>query len=133
MTENEIAQIVYVSYDKILKILGVGLLEKAYSAALAYELRKCGFKVDVEVEQPVMYESVQIAPAYRMDLLIEDKVVVELKSVENLLPVHKAQLLTYLRLSNKRLGLLINFGNSYRIDGFKRIINCATPEDLNKE
>ncbi len=123
MTENEIAaQIVDAAY-KIHVKLGPGLLESVYLAVLAYELRKRGLVVDTERELPVLYEAVRIEVGFRIDLIVEEKVIVELKSVEKLAPVHGKQLLTYLRLADKRLGLLINFGEARIKDGIQRIVN----------
>jgi len=123
VTENEIAkQIVDAAYH-IHKRLGPGLLESVYLAVLAYELRKRGLRVDVERPIPITYESVSIDVAFRADLIVEDKVIVELKSVEQIAPVHKKQLLTYLRLADKRLGLLINFGAPVIKEGITRIVN----------
>ena len=102
--------------------LGPGLLESAYRACLCHELSKRGLRSDVEVVLPLKYDGVTIDVGYRLDLLVEDAVIVELKTVRKLLPVHQAQLLSYLRLSNRRLGLLINF-NVYRLlDGVKRMV-----------
>ncbi len=123
MTENEIsAQIVDAAY-KIHVILGPGLLESVYLAVLAYELRKRGLEVDVERDLPVIYETVRIPVGFRLDLIVEEKVIVELKSVEKLAPVHQKQLLTYLRLADKRLGLLINFSEARIKDGIQRLVN----------
>lgn len=123
MTENEIAaQIVDAAYKIRLK-LGPGLLESVYLAVLAYELRKRGFVVATERELPVVYEDVRIDVGYRIDMIVEEKVIVELKSVEKLAPVHGKQLLTYLRLADKRLGLLINFGEARIKDGIQRVVN----------
>jgi len=123
MTENEIAaQIVDAAY-KIHLILGPGLLESVYLAVLAYELRKRGLAVDTEWDLPVVYEKVRIPVGFRIDMIVEAKVIVELKSVEKLAPVHQKQLLTYLRLADKRLGLLINFGEVRIKDGIQRVVN----------
>jgi len=123
MTENEIArQIVDAAYH-IHKRLGPGLLESVYLVILAYELRRRGLRVDIERPIPVIYESISIDVAFRADLIVEDKVIVELKSVEQIAPVHKKQLLTYLRLADKRLGLLINFGAPVIKEGITRIVN----------
>jgi GxxExxY protein len=123
VTENEIAkQIVDAAYH-IHKRLGPGLLESVYLAVLAYELRKRGLRVDVERPIPITYESVSIDVAFRADLIVEDRVIVELKSVEQVASVHKKQLLTYLRLADKRLGLLINFGAPVIKEGVTRIVN----------
>ena len=123
MTENEIAhQIVDAAY-RIHSTLGPGLLESAYQAILIYELKKRGLRIESEKPIPVIYEGVLLDIGFRADLIVEDKVIVELKSVEKLAPVHKKQLLTYLRLSDKRLGLLINFGELLIKDGITRIVN----------
>ena len=123
MDENEIAKEVVDASYKIHTILGPGLLESVYEAALAYELEKRGLVVRRQQALPVIYESVCLEEGFRADLVIEDKVIIELKSVESLAPVHKKQLLTYLRISEKKLGLLINFGSALIKDGIKRIIN----------
>ena len=103
--------------------LGPGLLESAYQAALVYELRSRGLRVETEVELPVRYRDVRLEVGYRLDLLVESEVIVEIKSVDSLAPIHQAQLLSYLRLSGKRLGLLINFNVAHLRDGIKRLAN----------
>ncbi|MBE7557633.1 GxxExxY protein [bacterium] len=103
--------------------LGPGLLESVYLAVLAHELRKRGFRVQTEVAIPVRYESVVMEQGFRADMIVEDSVIVELKSVEELARVHPKQLLTYLRLSDKKVGLLINFGSSLLKDGIIRMVN----------
>jgi GxxExxY protein len=123
MTENEIAkQIVDAAY-KIHKRVGPGLLESAYEAMLDYELRKRGLRVECQKPIPLLYEEVALEVGYRADLVVEDKVLIELKSVEKTAPVHYKQLLTYLKLADKRLGLLINFGEVLIKDGITRIVN----------
>jgi len=123
MTENEIAaEIVDASY-RIHTNLGPGLLESVYEAVLAFELEKRGLNVVRQQALPVIYESMKLEEGFRADLVVEDKVIVELKSVEILAPVHKKQLLTYLKISGKKLGLLINFGSALIKDGMERIIN----------
>ena len=123
MTENEIAkQIVDAAY-KIHTKFGPGLLESAYHAILAYELRKRGLRVESKKPIPLVYEEVMLDVGYEADLVVEDVVVVELKAVEQLAQVHKRQLLTYLKLTDKRLGLLINFGESLIKDGIHRVAN----------
>ncbi len=123
MTENEIAtQIVDAAY-KIHKKLGPGLLESVYEAVLAYELEKRGLRVVRQQPIPVIYENVQLEVGFRADLIVESKVIVEIKSVETIAPVHKKQLLTHLRLSDLRLGLLINFGAPLIKDGISRVAN----------
>ena len=123
MNENEIAkQIVDAAY-KIHKALGPGLLESVYETLLAHVLEKRGFNVRRQVPVPIVYEGISFNEGFRADLIVEDKVIVELKSVENVAPVHKKQLLTYLRLADKRLGLLINFGSSLLREGITRVVN----------
>ena len=102
--------------------LGAGLLESAYQKCLEIELAKRGIDYVAQHLQPIYYEGVTIDDAYRIDLMVDDQLVVELKAVEQLLPIHSAQLLTYLRLSGKRLGLLINFNTPLIKDGIKRIV-----------
>jgi len=122
MTENEISrEIVDASY-KIHTSLGPGLLESVYEAVLVYELEKRNLKVERQKVLPLVYESVILDEGFRADIIVEDKVIVELKSVETLLPVHKKQLLTYLKISRKKLGLLINFGSGLIKDGIERVI-----------
>lgn len=133
MTENGIAQIVHEKCLKIQQTLGVGLLEKAYQQVLVYELRKEGLKVETEVELPINYEQLTINNAYRVDLLVEDKVIIEIKAIDKLLPIHRSQVLTYLRMSGKKLGLLMNFGDSNYSENYKRILNCASPDELERE
>jgi len=108
---------------KVHTALGPGLLESAYEACLLFELHKRGLKALRQVELPVVYEGVKIDVGYRIDLLVEDSVIVELKAVAELLPVHQAQLLSYLKLSGKRVGLLINFNVLHLKDGIKRMVN----------
>ena len=103
--------------------LGPGLLESAYEACLAYELQRRGFRVLRQLALPVEYEGLRIDAGYRIDLLVEDVVVVELKAVEALHPIHRAQLLSYLRLSRKRVGLLLNFNVRRLRDGIERFVN----------
>ena len=123
MTENEIAtQIVDAAY-KIHTTLGPGLLESVYEAVMAEELTKRGLRAVRQQAIPVVYENVHLEVGFRADLIVEGKVIVEMKSVENLAPVHKKQLLTYLRLADKRLGLLINFDTELIKDGIARVVN----------
>lgn len=108
---------------KVHTALGPGLLESAYEACLAYELRKRGLQVSTQVELPIIYDEVRIEIGYRLDLLVEDVVIVELKSVEQVLPIHKAQILSYLKLSSKKVGLLLNFNVEHMKDGITRFVN----------
>ena len=107
---------------KVHTALGPGLLESAYEAPLAYELRKSGLAVATQVAVPVMYEEIKLETAFRIDLLIENCVVVELKAVETMSPIYEAQLMTYLRLSNNRLGFLMNFNVRRLKYGIQRIV-----------
>ena len=123
MTENEISKIVFESALKVHKVLGPGLLESAYEECLFYELKKSNLKVEKQKALPLIYEEVKLDVGYRIDMIIEDKFIVEVKSVETLTDVHLAQLLTYLRLSDCRLGLLINFNVKLLKEGVRRVIN----------
>lgn len=123
MTEDAAASIVVDACYKIHTELGPGLLESAYEAVLAYELENRGLKVHRQFPVPVTYGKLHLEEGYRADLLIENVLIVELKSVEKIQPVHKKQLLTYLRLSGKKLGLLINFSELLIKNGISRVIN----------
>ena len=123
MTENAIAKEIVDAAFRIHTTLGPGLLESVYDTVLAYELGHRSLRVVRQQPIPVVYEDVRIDTGFRADLIVEDKVIVEVKSVENLAPVHKKQLLTYLRLADKRLGLLINFQVPLIKDGITRIVN----------
>lgn len=103
--------------------LGPGLLESAYEACLVFELRERGLKIEQQKPLPVIYRDVKLDCGYRLDLVVEDSVIVEIKAIEQLLPVHDAQLLSYLRLSNKNVGLLINFHVRLLKNGIKRIVH----------
>lgn len=105
------------------RALGPGLLESAYEACLAFELRDAGLLVDAQKPLPVMYRGVKLDCGYRLDLVVENKVILELKAVEKLLPIHEAQLLSYLKLSGLQLGLLINFNSVLLKNGIKRLVN----------
>ena len=108
---------------KVHRALGPGLLESAYQKCLAYELHKRGLRVECEVLQPVIYEDVRIDAGYRIDMLVEDCVIIENKTVEKLLPIHQAQLLTYLKLRDCRLGFLLNWNVPLMKQGIKRMVN----------
>lgn len=123
MKENEITEKIIKAAMKVHTILGPGLLESAYRECLFYELQKAGLKVDKEKELPVIYDGVKLDCGYRLDLFVEDKVIVELKSIESFKDIHLAQTLTYLKLSNKRLGLMINFNVEKLKYGIKRVVN----------
>ena len=108
---------------EFITVLGPGLLDGAYEVCFAHELRKRGLRVETQLPLPVSYDGVRVDLGYRLDLLVENEVVVELKAIETVLPVHKAQLLSYLRLGGKRLGLLINFHVDRLKDGITRLVN----------
>ncbi len=109
MNENEISYEIRGSIFDVYNNLGPGLLESAYEAALAHELHKRGLSYKTQVGLPMMYDTLQLGVGYRIDLLVEKKVIIEIKSVENLLDVHHKQVITYLKLSGLKLGLLVNF------------------------
>ena len=123
MTENEISSIIIGCAIDVHKQLGPGLLESAYQECLLYELRQSGLEVVKEKPMPVVYNEIKLNHGYRIDLFVEDKVVVEIKTVEAFTDVHSAQVLTYLRLGNYKLGLLLNFHVTMLKHGIKRIIN----------
>jgi GxxExxY protein len=123
MTENEIAKRVVQAAYTVHTRLGPGLLESVYEAVLAHEFQKDGLRVARQVPVPVFYETLRFEEGLRVDILVEDSLILELKSVEAVAPVHKKQLLTYLRLAGKRLGLLINFGAPLIRDGISRVVN----------
>mgnify|MGYP001548297422 CR=1 FL=1 len=123
MTENEIAKQVMDAAFIIHRALGPGLLESVYEVILAKKLSEMGVAVERQVPVPIQFENIKFDEGFRADLIVEKKVIVELKSVERLQPVHSKQLLTYLRLTDLRLGLLINFGENLLKHGFKRVVN----------
>ena len=120
---NNITETVIGAAIQVHRTLGPGMLESAYEACLVHELRKRGLAVEQQVPVPIVYEAVKLECGYRMDLLVERAVVVEIKSVEALAPVHSAQTLSYLRFSGGKLALLINFNVAVLKDGIKRFIN----------
>jgi len=123
MTENGIAKIIVDAAFHVHKSLGPGLLESVYEVILAHELKKRGLMVKRQVPVPIIFDEIKFDEAFRADLIVEEKVIVELKSVEKVSRVHKKQLLTYLRLADKRLGLLINFGTELIRDGISKVVN----------
>ena len=123
MTENEVSRVFVDAALRVHRSLGPGLLESAYQAALCHELRKRGLRVAAEVPVPVVYDGLAPDTGFRADLIVEDLVIVELKSVENVQPVHAKQLRTYLRLAGKHLGLLINFNVDLLKGGITRVAN----------
>ena len=128
LTENQLSKLILDAAFKVHTTTGPGLLESVYEATLAYELRKAGLQVERQVPIPIRYEELTFDEGFRADLLVEGKVIVELKSVERLVPDHAKQLLTQLRLSDRRLGLLINFGEVRIKDGIQRIANGMPDE-----
>jgi GxxExxY protein len=120
---QEISHVVITAAMRVHSELGPGLLESTYTACLQYELRKAGLKSDAQVGLPVVYDGVKLDIGYRIDLLVEDLVIVELKSVDAIAPVHQAQIISYLKLSGRSLGLLINFNVVHLKDGIKRFVN----------
>jgi len=123
MHENDIAEVVIDACFVVHNTLGPGLLESVYETALAHELQQRGLKIVRQQPVPVTYGGIILEDAFRADLVVEDKIIIELKSVEQVAPVHKKQLLTYLRLSGKKLGFLVNFGTNLIKDGITRIAN----------
>ncbi len=122
MSENEISHTIIGCAIEVHKQLGPGLLESAYQECLYYELVNKGLKVEKEKALPIVYKEVKLDHGYRIDLLVENKVVIELKAVEDFIEVHTAQVLTYLKLGQYKLGLLLNFHVSTLKEGIKRII-----------
>jgi GxxExxY protein len=120
---NQTSGAIIESAIKVHSSIGPGLLESVYCTCLAYELRNRGLTVETEKALPIYYEGLRLDGGYRIDILVEDSVIVEVKSVERVLPVHYAQLLSYLRLLNKHLGLLINFNAPRVVQGIKRVVN----------
>lgn len=123
MTENDISYKIIGVAIQLHKNIGPGLLESVYETALAYDYREIGLFVNQQVAMPFIYKEIHQEIGFRIDLLVENKVLVELKSVENLAPVHYAQTLTYLKLTKLKLGLLINFNNVVLKNGIHRIVN----------
>lgn len=123
MTENDISYKIIGAAIEIHKSIGAGLLESAYENALAYDLKELGFNVQQQVPMPFIYKEVKQEVGYRIDLLVNSKVIIEVKAVEAVAPVHFAQLLTYLKLSGIKLGLLINFNSKTLKDNIHRVVN----------
>jgi GxxExxY protein len=122
-SENVISRFILDAAFRVHTALGPGLLESAYEACLAHELREAGLKVRAQVPLPLIYKSVKLDVGYRLDLLVDELVVVEIKAVDALIPIHQAQLLSHLKLSGKKLGLLINFHVLHLKQGIKRVAN----------
>lgn len=123
MTENELSKIVFNCALKVHQALGPGLLESAYEECLFYELKKSGLEIQKQQALPLFYEEVKLDVGYRLDIIVEDKLILEIKSVDALNDIHFAQLLTYLKLTNCKLGLLINFNVLLIKNGVKRVVN----------
>ena len=128
MTEDEIGRLVVDVAVRLHQEMGPGLLETVYEVILAYELRRRGLRVERQVPLPVTYEGLRFDEGFRVDLIVEDKVILELKCVEKANNAHKKQLLTYLRLADKRLGYLLNFGEAIMKHGITRIVNRLDEE-----
>ena len=128
MHENEISKIIVDITFLIYKKLGPGLLESVYQAVFVYELRSRGLDVQTEVGIPVIWNDMKLDHGFRADIIVNNKVIIELKSVEKLLPVHPKQLRTYLKLTGMRLGMLINFNEDKLTDGIKRVVNSLTDD-----
>ena len=122
MERNEISGAIIDAAMKVHSALGPGLLESAYAACLRHELIKRGLRVKSEVPVPVVYDGIKLEAGYKLDLLVEDTVVVELKAIEALAPIHQAQIISYLKLAGKPIGLLINFHSLHLKDGIKRFV-----------
>ncbi|WP_348812900.1 GxxExxY protein [Flavobacterium maritimum] len=123
MTENELSRVVFDCALKVHQALGPGLLESAYEECLFYELKKTGVEIKKQKPLPLIYEEVKLDVGYRLDLIIENKLILEIKSVDVLNDIHFAQLLTYLKLTNCKLGLLMNFNVVLIKNGIKRVVN----------
>nr|WP_315151761.1 GxxExxY protein [uncultured Flavobacterium sp.] len=123
MTENELSRVVFNCDLKVHQSLGPGLLESAYEECLFYELKKTGLEIQKQKPLPLIYEEVKLDVGYRLDILVENKLILEIKSVDALNDIHFAQLLTYLKLTNCKLGLLINFNVVLIKNGIKRVVN----------
>ena len=123
MTENDISYAIRGAAFKVHTTLGPGLLESVYETALAYELAKDGFNVKTQIGVPMMYADVKMDVGFRLDIIVNDLVIIEVKSVESLMDVHHKQLLSYLKLTNKKLGLLVNFNTDNIASGIVRIAN----------
>ena len=123
ISTQDISHAVITAAMRVHSELGPGLLESTYTACLQHELKKAGLKSDAQVGLPVVYDGVKLDLGYRIDLLVEDLVIVELKSVDTIAPVHQAQIISYLKLSGRSLGLLINFNVAHLKDGIKRFVN----------
>ena len=127
LEDNPVTEKILGAAIEVHRHIGPGLLESAYEECLCLELSNCGLRFQRQVHLPVQYKGVRLDCAYKMDLVVEDSVIIEIKAVDALLPIHKAQLLTYLRASGKRTGLLINFNVVMLKDGIRRVLNGYPP------
>jgi len=123
MDENEISSLIIGCAIDVHRFLGPGLLESSYEACLAYEIEQQGLNVQRQLPLPLVYKDIKLNVGYRIDLMVEEKIIVEIKAVEALAPIHTAQILTYLKLKNLKLGLLINFNSVLLKNGVKRVLN----------
>lgn len=123
MTEDELSNIIIGLAIKVHKSVGPGLLESVYEECLYYELKKNGLSVKKQVPIPMYYEGIKIDCSFRADIIVDEKIIIEIKAVKKLEDIHLAQLLTYLRITNKKLGLLFNFNEKILMNGFKRVVN----------
>ncbi|MEH2404258.1 GxxExxY protein [Nostoc sp.] len=123
MRENELSGVIIGCAMRVHTALGPGLLESAYEVCLDYELKEAGLNVGKQIPLPLIYQNVQLECVYRLDLIVEKKVIVEIKSIESFNPIHSVQLLTYLKLANCKLGLLLNFNVLHLKEGIKRVAN----------
>lgn len=123
MNENQISYLIIGAAIELHRNLGPGLLESAYESALIYELNRLNLEVRSQVPMPMIYKDTRLDNGYRLDVVVNDKVLIEIKSLEKLAPVHFAQTLTYLKLSQMKLGLLINFNTKYLKDGIHRVVH----------
>ncbi|PZV86397.1 GxxExxY protein [Algoriphagus aquaeductus] len=123
MSENEVSSQIIGAAIEVHKPLGPGLLESSYEACLLFELRQRGLNVKSQVALPISYKGFQLEAGYRIDILVEERVIIEIKTVEEFADIHIAQILTYLKLTNLKLGLLINFNSVKLVNGLKRVVN----------
>ena len=123
MHENDLSSIIIGRAIEVHRELGPGLLESTYETCLEYELKERGLDVKRQIALPVIYKNIKLNAGYRIDLLVENKIIIEIKSVDSLADIHTAQLLTYLKLKELKLGLLINFNSVKVVDGLKRVLN----------
>lgn len=123
MSENEISSQIIGAAIEVHKHLGPGLLESSYEACLLFELRQMGLNVKSQVALPISYKGLRLEAGYRIDILVEEKVIIEIKAVDELADIHTAQILTYLKLTNLKLGLIINFNSVKLVNGLKRVVN----------